>query len=92
MQQTVKYNGLAIAGFVVSLCSLLYNYLGIVAIVGLVLSVIGKKQISVTGESGRGMATAGIVIGIISLAFTIISIIVLQSFVSNILNDFPFRP
>ncbi len=90
MQQGVKYNGLAIAGFVVSLCSLILPYYGIVAIVGLVLSVVGKNQIAVTGEGGRGMAIAGLVIGIVSLAWAVIAMIACQSALNTLLTNFTY--
>lgn len=56
-------NGLAIAGFVISL------FFGII---GLVLSAIALSQINRTGQEGKGLAIAGIVIG---AASTIIGVL-----------------
>lgn len=67
-------NGLAIAGFVVSLCSLLINFAGIVGLVGTILSAIGLAQVKTKGK-GKGMAIAGLIIGIISIVYGIYSII-----------------
>ena len=74
MENQVKYNGLAIAGFVVSLASLLINFAGIVGLVGTILSAVGLTQVNSKGEKGKGMAIAGLVIGIISILYGIYSI------------------
>ncbi len=60
-----KFNGMAIAGFILSfLCSIL----------GLILSAVALGQINKSGgtQKGKGLAVAGIVISIISIAFSII--------------------
>ncbi len=62
-----KTNTLAIVGFILSF---------IVPIVGLILSIIGKKQIKATGEGGNGLATAGIVISSIDLGFSLLGAII----------------
>ncbi len=64
-----KTNGLAIAGFVVSIASLFINFFGLVGGVGLALSAIAKSQINRDGGGGSGLATAGIVIGIIGVVY-----------------------
>ena len=66
-------NGLAVAGFVVSLCSLLINFGGIVGLVGTILSAVGLSKVKTTGK-GKGMAIAGLIIGIISIVYGIYSI------------------
>ena len=71
MENQVKYNGLAIAGFVVSLASLLINFAGIVGLVGTILSAVGLTQVNSKGEKGKGMAIAGLVIGIISILYCV---------------------
>lgn len=68
-----KTDGLAIAGFVVSIASLFVNFFGLVGVVGLVLSAIGKSQINRDGTGGGKLATAGIVIGILSVVYGLIS-------------------
>ena len=57
-------NGMAIAGFVLSL-------LGI-SLVGLILSIIGLKKSKELGGAGRGLAIAGIVIGAVYMAVSFI--------------------
>lgn len=73
-----KLNGLAVAGFVVSLVSLFFC--GISSIVGLILSIVGMVQIKnsiKTGvpQRGNGFAIAGLVLGIIGVVFILIYII-----------------
>ena len=65
-------NGLAVAGFIVSLVSSLICC-GAFNIVGLVLSIVGLVKAKDYGGSGKGMAIAGI---IISVLFTIIVTII----------------
>ena len=69
-----KTNGLAIAGFCVSIASLFINFFGAVAAIGLVLSCIARSQINQTGAGGKGLATAGIVLGIIGIICGVIAI------------------
>lgn len=77
-------NGLAIAGFVVSLCSLLINFGGIVGLVGTILSAIGLAQVKTKG-TGKGMAITGLIIGVISIVYGIYSIINLVTTLDSIL-------
>lgn len=77
-------NGLAIAGFVVSLCSLLINFGGIVGLVGTILSAVGLAQVKSKG-TGKGLAIAGLVIGIISIVYGIYSIINLTTTLNSLL-------
>lgn len=72
-----KTNGLAIAGFCVSIASLFVNLFGVVAAVGLVLSCVARSQIKQTGAGGKGMATAGIVIGVIGIIWAFIALVIL---------------
>lgn len=68
-----KSNGLAVAGFVVSICSLFINLGGIVGLVGTILSAIGLSH-SKSSNKGKGLAIAGLIIGIISIIYGIYSI------------------
>lgn len=61
-----KTNGLSIAGFVVSCCSMLIGLYGVSGLVGLILSAIGRSQAKSEG-SKTGLATAGVVLGIIGM-------------------------
>lgn len=67
----VPGEGLSVAGFIVSLVSLLLNFVtfGVMAIVGLVLSIIGYVK---TKRAGRpsGLGLAGIIISIASMVIT----------------------
>ena len=63
-------NGLAIAGFVVSLVSTLLCCGGL-NVVSLVLSIIGAVKAKDYGGSGKGMAIAGIIISAIGLIILI---------------------
>lgn len=69
-----KTNGLSIAGFVVSCCSMLIGLFGIVGLVGLVLSAVGRSQAANEGCK-TGLATAGIIIGLIGMMYNVISMI-----------------
>lgn len=77
-----KLNGLAVAGFVVSLVSMFFC--GISSIVGLILSIVGMSQIknsikSGVPQRGNGLAIAGLVIGIIGTVFILIYIIMVAT-------------
>ncbi len=61
-------NGLSIAGFIVSIGSLFIGLWGIVGLVGVVLSAVGRNQ-AVRDGGKTGLATAGIIIGIIGAAY-----------------------
>lgn len=76
-------NGLAIAGFVVSLCSLIINFGGIVGLVGTVLSAVGLSKVKTKG-TGKGMSIAGLIIGMISIVYGIWSIISLSTTLSSL--------
>lgn len=68
-------NGMAIAGMVLGIVSLVIFCLWYIslpcAIVGLILSVVAKKKAKETGAGG-GMATAGLVLCIIALGLAIV--------------------
>lgn len=61
-----KHNGLSIAGFVVSCCSMLIGLYGITGLVGVILSAVGRSQAVQNGDK-TGLATAGIIVGIIGI-------------------------
>lgn len=61
-----KTNGLAIAGFVISIVSPICCC-GTLSVLSLIFSIIGLSQINKNDESGRGLAIAGIVISAISI-------------------------
>ena len=65
-----KSNGLAIAGFVVSLVSTLLCC-GSFNVISLVLSIVGAVKAKDYGGNGKGMAIAGIIISAIGLIILI---------------------
>ena len=73
-----NWNGLAIAGFVLSFIS---------TIIGLVLSIIAYKQVKETGEKGRELALAGIIISAISIGIALIVFIVYFGFILSIFGN-----
>ena len=79
-----KYNGLAIAGFVVSLVSWFLAFYGVVAIIGVVLSALGMKQCNTGATKGKGLAVAGLVLGIISLVYTLIALLFLNALIGSL--------
>ena len=77
---TGQQNGLAIAGMVLGIASVVLFFLTwpatIVAIVGLILSLVGLNKSKQLGGLGRGMAIAGVVTSSIGLVASIIFLIV----------------
>lgn len=72
---SVKTNSLAVSGFVVSLCSLLINFAGLVGAVGTILSSIGLANLKKKNEKGFGLALTGIIVGAFSVLYGIYAII-----------------
>ena len=71
---TGKTNGLSIAGFVLSLTSLLLSPL---AILGLIFSIIGLVQINKNNEEGKGFAVAGIIVSAVILFFVLMFLLII---------------
>ena len=71
---TQQNNGVAIAGMVVGIASILFPFYGITGIVGIILSILGLKKKKTTGK-GKGMAIAGICCSVVGIVMGIISII-----------------
>ena len=63
-------NGLAIAGFVVSLVSFLCC--GSLALIGLILSIVGLVKSKEMNGSGKGLAIAGIILSSVGIVFGIL--------------------
>jgi len=69
-------NPCAIAGFVLSLISIFFPYLGMIcALVGVILSGIGISQINRQDQDGKGFAIAGVIISSVILFFYVLIII-----------------
>lgn len=77
-----KKNALATAGFICSLLGL--TTCGVTALIGVILSVLGRKQIEERDEGGRELASAGIGIGIAILA--LYAVVVLLTLVGIIMK------
>lgn len=89
----MKSSGLAIASLVLGLVGIVFDFipgLGIVAllcaIVGLILGIVAKSQISNSNGQigGSGMATAGIVLSIIVLALWVILLVACAAFIGSV--------
>lgn len=78
VEQTNNYtNGMAIAGFVISLVSLMCCcYTSYLSVVGLVFSILGLSKANEHAEKGKNLAIAGIVINSISIALSIVYLFV----------------
>ncbi len=75
-------NGLSVAALVCGLIGIIGSFIPIVkyftlvlAILGIVFGVIGKKKAAEAGNSNTGLATAGLVLGIIGTAFSAVGVI-----------------
>lgn len=73
-------NGLSIAGFIVSIGSLFVGLMGIVGLIGIALSAVGRSQAVRNGQKS-GLATAGIILGIIGAGYNWYNLIALQSMI-----------
>ena len=72
-----KTNVLAVVGFVFSF---------LIAIVGLICSIIGYNNADEYGGNGKGLAKAGIIISIVSMALSILIIIVYACIIGSMLG------
>lgn len=77
-------NKLALAGFIVSMVSLLINFAGLVGLTGAILSGIGLAQVSKGDGKGKGLAIAGLIVGIFSVLYGIYSIMNLADTLSEL--------
>ena len=80
---TKKSNGMAIAGFVISLVSLLCC--GYSSWLGLIFSIIGLVNANKNEGEGKGLAIAGIVIS--SILIIIIVLLTIFGFMSSVTDD-----
>jgi Domain of unknown function (DUF4190) len=63
-------NGWAIAGFIVSLVSLVFC--GVTSIIGLILGIIAMRDTKRTGQDGFGLALAAVIIGAIPIVLWLV--------------------
>ena len=83
--QPTRKNALAIAGMIVGIVSIFWNFYCITGVVGLILSIIGLKKVKTVG-SGKGFAIAGIICSAIGIIIGIIAIIAVVALVGAV-ND-----
>lgn len=69
-----KLSIIALVGFVLGCVSFLINFMGILGILALVLSIIGFAQINNNGEKGKGFAVAGMLLGAIGVIYGFITL------------------
>lgn len=72
-----KTNGLALAGMIVGICSMLIDPVGLVAITGLVLSIVGMVQVKSNNQNGKGFALTGIILSSIEFVLKFIQILLM---------------
>ena len=82
-----KKNGIAIAGFVVGIVSIFWNFYCITGIVGLILSIIGMKKSKELG-TGKPFAIAGICCSIVGIVVGIIAIFAIVALFSAVESEF----
>ena len=71
--QKQKYNGMAIAGFVISIVNIFCA--GLLFIFGLIFSIIGLVQTNKSGELGKGFAIAGVIISVVYTLLLVLLIV-----------------
>ena len=81
---TEKGNGIAVAGFVLSLISLLCC--GFLSVLGLIFSIIGLVNAPKVGGKGKGLSIAGIIMSSIAIIILILYFAFMPSF-TNTIND-----
>lgn len=83
--QGVKFNGMSIAGFILSLCAFITDEAGILcAILGLVFSIIGLTSKNQIKSRGKGFAIAGIAISGVYFLMILCALLFLGSVFSGI--------
>lgn len=72
--QPEKTDAMALTGFIISICSAVLCCCGLLAIPGLIFSIIGMSKTK-DGKKGKGLALAGVIISAIVLVLWIVSLI-----------------
>lgn len=83
MEENNKNNGLAIAGMVLGILSILWNPWFLFSIIGVILSSVGLYKTKELGK-GKGMAIAGLVCSIVGIIVGIISMVILANAVNTL--------
>lgn len=83
-----KTNGMAVAGMVIGILSLVLFwawFLGpVLAVLGIIFSSVGISQCNRERQEGKGMAIAGLVCSLISAAFWVVLVIAVASFLHSL--------
>ena len=85
---TVKTNGLAITGFIMSIASPTFCC-GLLSLSSLIVSIIGLIKVNKTKENGKGLAIAGIIISAVTILAYILYIILL---IANLIDTPSYIP
>ncbi|MGG4268185.1 DUF4190 domain-containing protein [Peribacillus simplex] len=81
MSEIKPSNSKAIVSLILGVLSLLIPFIGIIlGILGLIFASKSKKEINLTGESGKGLVTAGKVCSIIGIILNVIVILIFVVF------------
>lgn len=86
MTQNVRWNAFALAGFVCAICSI-FIFGWLLGIVGLVLSIVGFRQIKHNGGKGKGLSIAGIAVSAVVLAIYLIILLLGFSILGGVAGD-----
>jgi hypothetical protein len=82
-----KTNGLAVAGMVLGIISLVFFWAGffgmIIAVVAIILSSVGISQTNRNGQAGKGMAIAGLTTSLVAVGLFVIVV----AFVASVANS-----
>lgn len=84
---TLKKNSMAIAGFVLGIVAMIFNFYAIPAVIGLVLSIVGLIQVYKSGYNHKKLAIAGIVLSAIALVYDIVYYVAIAPLMEEMLND-----
>jgi uncharacterized membrane protein YkgB len=90
-QAAPKNNGLAIASLVLGIVGVVfcwcYGFGVLTGIVGLILGIVGMKQIKKTGAKGRGLALTGIITSGVAIVAGIIFLVFIIFAASSLINN-----
>jgi hypothetical protein len=83
-----KTNGMAVAGMVLGIVSLVLFWVWflapVLAVLGIIFSGVGISQCNQLRQDGKGMAVAGLVCSLISAAFWVLLVIAIESFLDSL--------
>lgn len=75
---------LAIVGLVISIVSIIFNFLGLGSIAAIIISAVAlNRDVKKRGLKGRGLAIAGIILGILGVVLFILLFITVASYLAE---------